>query len=50
MFVSSFIATQYGIDTVVCTGVLTDPCVSSTVRSLADESFKVLLLEALKKC
>lgn len=34
-----------GIDTVVCTGVLTDQCVSSTVRSLADESFKVWLIE-----
>ena len=34
-----------GIDTVVCTGVLTDQCVSCTVRSLADESFKVWLVE-----
>lgn len=34
-----------GIDTVVCTGVLTDQCVSGTVRSLADESFKVWLIE-----
>lgn len=34
-----------GIDTVVCTGVLTDQCVSCTVRSLADESFKVWLIE-----
>ncbi len=33
------------IDTVVCTGVLTDQCVSGTVRSLADESFKVWLIE-----
>lgn len=34
-----------GIDTVVVTGVLTDQCVSSTVRTLADESFKVWLIE-----
>ncbi len=34
-----------GIDTVVVTGVLTDQCVSSTVRTLADESFKVWLVE-----
>ena len=34
-----------GIDTVVVTGVLTDQCVSGTVRSLADESFKVWLVE-----
>lgn len=34
-----------GIDTVVATGVLTDQCVSGTVRSLADESFKVWLVE-----
>ena len=33
------------IDTVVCAGVLTDQCVSSTVRSLADESFRVIVLE-----
>ena len=34
-----------GIDTVVVIGVLTDQCVSGTVRSLADESFKVWLIE-----
>ena len=34
-----------GIDTVVVTGVLLDQCVSCTVRSLADESFKVYLIE-----
>lgn len=34
-----------GIDTVVVTGVFTDQCISSTVRSLADESFKVWLIE-----
>jgi nicotinamidase-related amidase len=33
------------IETVVCAGVLTDQCVSSTVRSLADEGFAVIVLE-----
>jgi nicotinamidase-related amidase len=33
------------ITTVVCAGIFTDQCVSSTVRSLADESFSVLVLE-----
>jgi nicotinamidase-related amidase len=34
-----------GIENVVVTGVFTDQCVSSTVRSLADESFNVVLVE-----
>ena len=34
-----------GIKTVVCCGIFTDQCVSSTVRSLADESFAVIVLE-----
>jgi nicotinamidase-related amidase len=34
-----------GIDTVVVTGLYTDQCVSCTVRSLADESFKVWVIE-----
>ncbi len=34
-----------GIKTVVCAGIFTDQCVSSTVRSLADESYQVLVLE-----
>ena len=34
-----------GIRTVVCAGIFTDQCVSSTVRSLADESFEVIVLE-----
>jgi biuret amidohydrolase len=34
-----------GITTVICTGIFTDQCVSSTVRSLADESFDVWLVE-----
>src|SRR5690606_34319532 len=34
-----------GIETVLCAGIFTDQCVSSTVRSLADESFHVLVVE-----
>lgn len=34
-----------GIETVVCAGIFTDQCVSSTVRSLADESFRVLVVD-----
>ncbi|MCF7985193.1 MAG: cysteine hydrolase family protein [Thiohalocapsa sp.] len=34
-----------GIRNVIVTGIYTDQCVSSTVRSLADESFNVILLE-----
>jgi nicotinamidase-related amidase len=34
-----------GIRNVVVTGIYTDQCVSSTVRSLADESFNVVLVE-----
>lgn len=34
-----------GITQVICCGIFTDQCVSSTVRSLADESFSVILVE-----
>ena len=34
-----------GIRNVVCVGVFTDQCVSSTVRSLADESYNVIVVE-----
>jgi nicotinamidase-related amidase len=34
-----------GIRNVVCAGIFTDQCVSSTVRSLADESFNVVVVE-----
>jgi nicotinamidase-related amidase len=34
-----------GIKTVICAGIFTDQCVSSTVRSLADESYQVVVLE-----
>ncbi len=34
-----------GIDTVVVTGIVTDQCVASTVRGLADEGFKVICVE-----
>ena len=39
------ILTNLGIKTVVCCGIFTDQCVSSTVRSLADESFAVVIAE-----
>jgi biuret amidohydrolase len=34
-----------GVTHVVCCGIFTDQCVSSTVRSLADESFSVIVVE-----
>ncbi len=34
-----------GIKNVICCGIFTDQCVSSTVRSLADESFNVVVVE-----
>ncbi len=34
-----------GIDTVVVTGIVTDQCVGATIRSLADEGFKVICVE-----
>ena len=34
-----------GVAHVVCCGIFTDQCVSSTVRSLADESFAVTVVE-----
>jgi nicotinamidase-related amidase len=34
-----------GIRSVVCAGIFTDQCIASTVRSLADESFEVVVLE-----
>ncbi len=34
-----------GIIHVVCAGIFTDQCVASTVRSLADESFDVIVVE-----
>jgi biuret amidohydrolase len=37
--------TNLGITQVVCCGIFTDQCVSSTVRSLADESFSVIVVE-----
>ena len=39
------ILSNMGIRNVVVTGIYTDQCVSSTVRSLADESFNVILVE-----
>jgi nicotinamidase-related amidase len=34
-----------GIRNVICCGIFTDQCISSTVRSLADESYGVVVLE-----
>lgn len=34
-----------GIRDVICAGIFTDQCVSSTVRSLADESFGVVVVD-----
>lgn len=34
-----------GIRDVICAGIFTDQCISSTVRSLADESFGVIVVE-----
>ena len=39
------ILANMGIRNVVVTGIFTDQCVSSTVRSLADESFNVIVVE-----
>jgi len=39
------ILANLGITHVVCCGIFTDQCVSSTVRSLADESFEVIVVE-----
>jgi len=34
-----------GVRNVICCGIFTDQCISSTVRSLADESYGVIVLE-----
>ncbi|MDR1572109.1 MAG: cysteine hydrolase family protein [Clostridiales Family XIII bacterium] len=34
-----------GIETVVVTGIVTDQCVASTIRGLADDGFKVICVE-----
>jgi nicotinamidase-related amidase len=39
------ILSNMGIRNVIVAGIFTDQCVSSTVRSLADESFNVILAE-----
>ena len=39
------VLTNLGVTHVVCAGIFTDQCVSSTVRSLADESFDVIVVE-----
>ena len=39
------ILANMGIRNVIVAGIFTDQCVSSTVRSLADESFRVVVVE-----
>jgi biuret amidohydrolase len=39
------VLSNMGIEHVICAGIFTDQCVSSTVRSLADESFDVVVVE-----
>ena len=39
------ILNNMGIRDIIVAGIFTDQCISSTVRSLADESFNVLVLE-----
>jgi nicotinamidase-related amidase len=39
------VLTNIGVRNIVLTGIFTDQCISSTVRSLADESFNVVLVE-----
>jgi nicotinamidase-related amidase len=39
------VLSNMGIRNVIVTGIYTDQCVSSTVRSLADESFNVIVVE-----
>ena len=39
------ILSNMGVRNVVVTGIFTDQCVASTVRSLADESFNVIVVE-----
>lgn len=39
------ILSNMGIKRVICSGIFTDQCVSSTVRSLADESFEVVVVQ-----
>ena len=41
----SQLISNMGIETVVVTGIVTDQCVASTVRDLADEGFKVIVVE-----
>lgn len=39
------ILSNLGITHAVCAGIFTDQCIASTVRSLADESFDVIVVE-----
>ena len=40
-----FLLKNMGIETIVVTGMVTDQCVASTVRDLADAGFKVIVVE-----
>ena len=39
------ILNNLGVSQVICCGIFTDQCVSSTVRTLADESYSVIVVE-----
>jgi nicotinamidase-related amidase len=39
------ILSNMGVKNIILTGIFTDQCISSTVRSLADESFNVIVVE-----
>ncbi|MEG0364833.1 MAG: isochorismatase family cysteine hydrolase, partial [Erysipelotrichales bacterium] len=41
----SLLLRNMGIETVVVTGVVTDQCVAGSIRSLADDGFKVICVE-----
>jgi nicotinamidase-related amidase len=39
------ILNNLGVSQVICCGIFTDQCVSSSVRTLADESYSVIVVE-----
>lgn len=41
----AFLLKNMGVETIVVTGIVTDQCVASTVRDLADAGFKVIVVE-----
>lgn len=40
-----FLLKNMGIETIIVTGIVTDQCVASTVRDLADAGFKIIVVE-----